>query len=105
MTTHAKCEGLASVGGLVLETVPVGIKMQREEVYFPGAGLFTSPTLELELPAAEQNRSSHRSACVLLNAILLPSATNIQGHLDGPSALATLQGGLVFTPHLGKGGT
>lgn len=73
----------------------IGVKTQREEVYFPGSGLFISPTLELESPAIEQIQASWSSMCLvfcvlLINASLLPSATNIHGHPDGPLALALL---------------
>lgn len=84
---------MARASGSVLETISIGTKIQREEVYFPGSRLFVSLTLELELPAIEQIKESwscraqfsHPSASVLLkNAIPLPSATSIQGRLHIP---------------------
>ena len=76
--------------------------MQKEEVYFPGPRLFISLTLELELPAIEQMEASWSTACYTQGdqLVLLPSAANIQGHLDGPPS----SGGHVVTPKLGMGG-
>lgn len=45
---------LASATGSIFGAIFIGIKMQREEVYFPGSGLFISPISEVELPAIEQ---------------------------------------------------
>lgn len=57
---------LASAGGSVLETVFIGIQMQRESVYFPGSGLFSSPTLKLELPATELSAANVQDTLMVL---------------------------------------